>query len=83
MVEHSRLERAAALVTQLRKLSARSPRSWRRAHSVGRDIGLEGAELEQAMRDADKAGFILRRVDDEGLIILTDAGRAAAPHLPR
>ena len=30
------------------------------------------------MRDAEKVGFIQRRVDDEGLIILTAKGKAAA-----
>jgi hypothetical protein len=30
------------------------------------------------MRDAEQAGFIQRRADDEGLIILTAKGRAAA-----
>jgi hypothetical protein len=72
-----RLERAA-FVAQLHRLSAKSPHSWRRAESVGRDVGLEGAELELAIRDAEKAGFLQRRADDEGLIMLTAAGRAAA-----
>ena len=34
-----RLERAAAFVAQLHRLSIRSPQSWRRAESVGSDIG--------------------------------------------
>ena len=81
VIAPTRLKRAAALVAQLHHLSAKSPLSWRRAESVGRDIGLEGAELEQAIRDAEKAGFLYRRADNEGLIVLTDAGRAAAsPH---
>ena len=78
MVEQSRLERAAALAAELHRQSIKSPRSWRRAHSVGRDIGLAGAMLEQAVRDAVAAGFIERRADDEGLVVLTPAGRAAA-----
>ena len=71
-------EAAPPIVAQLHRLSAKSPHSWRRAESVGLDIGLEGAELELAIRDAEKAGFIERRADDEGLIILTAKGRAAA-----
>ena len=73
-----RLERAAAFVAQLHRLSASSLPSWRRADSVGRDIGLADAVLEQAIRDAERAGFILRRADDAVLIILTVKGRAAA-----
>jgi len=34
----------------------------RRAQAIGRDIGLVDVELEQAIRDAEKAGFIQRRV---------------------
>jgi DNA-binding MarR family transcriptional regulator len=69
---------AAAFIAQLHRLSAKSPHSWRRAESVGRDVGLADADLEQAMRDAEKAGLIQRRADDEGLVMLTAAGRAAA-----
>jgi DNA-binding MarR family transcriptional regulator len=58
--------------------SINSPHSWRGAESVGRDAGLADADLEQAIRDAEKAGLIQRRSDDEGLIMLTAAGRAAA-----
>jgi hypothetical protein len=78
MTARDRLERAAAFIAQLHRLSAKSPQSWRRAEGVGRDLGLEGAELELAIRDAEKAGFKQRRADDEGLIMLTPAGRAAA-----
>jgi DNA-binding MarR family transcriptional regulator len=74
----ARLERAAAFIAQLHRVSAKSPHSWRRAESVGRDIGLADAGLEQAIRDAEKAGLIQRRADDEDLIILTTKGRAAA-----
>jgi hypothetical protein len=73
-----RLERAAAFIAQLHRLSATSRHSWRRAESVGRDIDLDGAQLEEALSDAERAGFILRRVDDADLVILTLAGRAAA-----
>ena len=73
-----RLDRAAAFVAQLYRLSAKGPHSWRRAESVGRDVGLAGLPLEQALDDAEQAGLIERRADDEGLVILTDAGRAAA-----
>jgi len=72
------LERAASLVAQLHRLSAKSPNSWQRAENIGRDVGLADAHLEQAIRDAEKAGLIQRRADDEGLIMLTAAGRAAA-----
>jgi DNA-binding MarR family transcriptional regulator len=78
VIDRARLERAAAFVAQLRRLSAKSPHSWRRAESVGRDVGLADADLEQAIRDAEKAGLIERRADDQGLIILTAEGRAAA-----
>jgi len=64
-----RLERAAAFVTQLYRLSAKSPNSWRRTESVGRDVGLAGLPLDQAIRDAEEAGLIARRADDQGLII--------------
>ena len=30
------------------------------------------------MRDAEQAGLIDRRADDEGLVLLTDKGRSAA-----
>ena len=78
MIAQDRLQRAAAFIAQLHRLSIDSPHSWRRAQAIGRDIGLVDAELEQAIRDAEKAGFIQRRVDDEGLILLTAKGRAAA-----
>ena len=73
-----RLERAAAFVTQLYRLSAKSPHSWRRAESVGRDVGLTNDQLEQALDDAEKAGLIERRADDAGLIMLTAKGGGAA-----
>jgi hypothetical protein len=55
-----RLERAAAFVAQLHRLSTKTLHSWRRAESVGRDVGLADADLEQAIRDAEKAGLIQR-----------------------
>jgi len=39
---------------------------------------MPGTHLEQAIRDAEMAGLIQRRADDEGLVILTAKGRAAA-----
>ena len=78
VIAQDRLQRAAAFIAQLHRLSIDSPHSWRRAQAIGRDIGLVDVELEQAIRDAEKAGFIQRRVDDEGLILLTAKGRAAA-----
>lgn len=74
----ARLERAAAFVAQLHRLSIKAPHSWRRAASIGADIGLDGAHLELAVSDAEGAGLILRRADDAGLVILTSAGRVAA-----
>ena len=56
MIARDRLERAAAFVAQLHRLSINSPNSWRRADSVGRGINLDGVPLELAMRDAEKAG---------------------------
>ena len=78
MIVRDRLDRAALFVPRLHALSAKSPQSWRRAESVGRDVGLAGLPLEQAIRDAEKAGLIHRSEDDAGLIIMTAAGRAAA-----
>jgi hypothetical protein len=63
------LQRAAAFVAQLHSLSVKSPNSWRRVDSVGRDVGLGGLQLQQAVVD---------RADDPGLILLTAQGRATA-----
>jgi hypothetical protein len=49
-----------------------------RAESVDRDVGLAGAHRELAISDTERAGLIHRRADDEGLVILTAKGRAAA-----
>ncbi|SEP09854.1 hypothetical protein SAMN02990966_03958 [Rhodospirillales bacterium URHD0017] len=73
-----RLERAAIFVAQLYRLSATSPHSWRRAASVGRDVGLHGAPLEQVLDDAERAGLLHRRTDDRDLVLLTAQGRAVA-----
>jgi hypothetical protein len=78
VIAQDRLQRAAAFIAQLHRLNTSSPNSWRRAERIGRDINLNGPALELAIRDAEKAGFIQRRVDDEGLILLTAKGRAAA-----
>jgi hypothetical protein len=53
---------------------ASSPNSWRRAQNVGQDIGLAGAHLEQAIRDAENVGFIERRADDASVIHLYGQG---------
>lgn len=50
----------------------------RRAETIGREVGLGDAELEQAVRDAEKVGFIQRGADDASLILLTAKGRGAA-----
>ena len=78
MIARNRIQLAAAFIARLHRLSSNSPHSWRRAESIGRDINLDGAALELAIRDAEKAGFIQRRPNDEGLTILTAKGRAAA-----
>ena len=78
VIARDRLQRAAAFIAQLYRLSAKGPNSWRRAESVGRDIGLAGAPLEKAVDDAEKAGLIERRADEEGLIMLTAKGGGAA-----
>jgi DNA-binding MarR family transcriptional regulator len=78
VIDQDRLQRVAAFVAQLHRLSIKSPHSWRRAQNVGQDIGLAGAHLEQAIRDAEKVGFLQRHADDAGLIMLTAKGRAAA-----
>ena len=74
MIARGRLDRAAVFIARLYALSASSPHSWRRAESIGRDIGLAGLPLEQALDDAEKAGLIDRREDDPGLIMMTAAG---------
>ena len=56
VIARDRLQRAAAFIAQLHRLSIHSPHSWRRAESVGRDIDLNGPALELAIRDAEKAG---------------------------
>ena len=76
MIAQGRLDRAAAFVAQLHRLSARAPHSWRSAERVGRDVGLAGLPLQQAISDAERAGLIERRANDPGLIIMTAAGRA-------
>lgn len=78
MTTLNRIQLAAAFIAQLHRLSSKSPHSWRRAESVGRAINLDGVALELVIRDTQKAGFIQRRADDEGLVILTAKGRAAA-----
>jgi len=66
MTARNRIQLAAAFIVQLHRLSSNSPHSWRRAESVGRDIRLDGAAPELAIRDTEKAGFIQRRADNEG-----------------
>ena len=56
MTARDRLESAAAFVSQLYRLSANTPHSWRRAESVGCDVGLRFATLDQAIHDAEPAG---------------------------
>jgi hypothetical protein len=73
-----RLERAAAFVAELYFLSIANSESWRRAESAGEDVGLTGAELELALKDAEQASLILRREDDAGSIILTEVGQRLA-----
>ena len=48
------LQRAAAFVAQLHSLSVKSPNSWRRVDSVGRDVGLGVLQLQQAVVDAEE-----------------------------
>ena len=78
MIARDRLQRAAAFIAQLHRLSDSSPNSGRRAQNVGQDIGLAGAHLEQAIRDAERVGVIERRAGDASLILLTAKGRTAA-----
>ena len=74
MIARNRIQLAAAFIVQLHRLSSNSPHSWRRAESVGRDINLDGAALELAIRDTEKAGFIQRRADNEGRIFFDGNG---------
>ena len=78
----ARLERAAQFVAHLHKLTRDDQHSWRRSDSIGRDIGLLGAHLDQAVDDAEHARLIDRRVDDPNLVILTSKGRAMAEGMP-
>jgi len=78
VIPRDRLGRTAVFVAQIHRLSDKSPHSWRRAESVGHDVGLAGPHLEQALSDAEEAGLIHRHADVEGLILLTPAGQAAA-----
>jgi hypothetical protein len=71
-----RLERAALFVAKLHELSRTSPKAWRRAEAIGRDAGIDPAEIEQAVDDAERVGLIHRRSDDPQLVLLTDQGRA-------
>jgi hypothetical protein len=48
VIAQDRLQRAAAFIAQLHRLSINSPHSWRRAQAIGRDIGLADVDLEQA-----------------------------------
>lgn len=73
-----RLEHAALFIARLHYLSRFSPRIWRRAASIGADVGLDGAALEQVLIDTEDASLIDRRVDDPGLVLLTKRGRRAA-----
>jgi hypothetical protein len=50
MTARNRIQLAAAFIVKLHRLSANSPHSWRRAESLGRDISLDGAALELAIR---------------------------------
>ncbi len=78
----ARLERAALLVAELHRLTVvagmgrSADRTWRRADAVGRDVGILGRELEQAIKDAVQADLVVRRADDMNLIQLTAKGRA-------
>jgi hypothetical protein len=68
-----RLERAAAFVTQLHRISAKSPHSWRRVKASAVTSALR-------MRTSNKRSGTPKRpvssivADDAGLIILTAAG---------
>jgi len=46
VIAQVRLQRAAAFIAHLHRLSIDSPHSWRRAKAIGRDIGLVDVELE-------------------------------------
>jgi len=73
-----RLNCAASFVARLFTLSRGSPKAWLRADVVGQSAGIVGPQLEQAVADAVQAGLVDRCVDDNGLVLLTDRGRALA-----
>jgi len=74
----SRLALAADFVTALQNASRRNPASWLPAGMIGKAAGIENPdELAQAVCDAVYAGLVYRR-DDNGCVLLTDKGRAAA-----
>jgi len=74
----SRLALAADFVTALQTASRRNPGSWRPIASIGRAAGItDPDQLEQAARDAERAGLVERWADGTH-VLLTAKGRAAA-----
>ena len=78
MTARDRLERAAAFVAQLHRLSVKTRIPGGEPKASVAMSALRVCALDQAIRDAEQAGLIERRADDQGLIILTAEGRAAA-----
>lgn len=81
-LDDDRLACTSAFVAALYGLSRRTPRAWRRADAVGRSARIEAKRLAQAVADAVQAGLVDRRVDEPGLVLLTDRGRALAEGMP-
>jgi len=74
----TRLALAANFVTALQAASRRNPSSWRPVASIGRDAGIADPEqLEQAARDAERAGLVERWADGSH-VLLTAKGRGVA-----
>ena len=66
---------AANFVTALQQASRSNPASWRPTASIGKAAGIaDPAQLEQAARDAERAGLVERWADGSH-VLLTAKGR--------
>jgi hypothetical protein len=74
MSELDRLALTTKFVAALHDVSLRNPAKWRRVSAIGARIGIKGAELDQVVAEAVAAGFVHQRVDNPGVVILTNEG---------
>jgi len=78
MIARNRIRFAAAFIVQLHRLSSKARIRGGEPKASDATSTLMARHWNLAIRDTEKAGFIQRRADNEGLIILTAKGRAAA-----